>query len=362
MRSTRLPIAMRGCGSNVTTVGSRPESTVERNTDRWPRWTPSNVPIAAALGCRSTCEGARARSSWCRRQAERLLERQCRPSSASSTEKGPTVVRRSVTRWPPARPRWSARRCPTRRGGRARPRSRTSSSSWTRITRVGISTATPFRWRRYARWPAIFTADAVGIGSSTSPGARSAHARARCARRACATPPRRLGRRVAVPSTESISVTYRLSSFMKRSCRLVARPESSTRPRREQVRACRHGRSSRRCGRGPAPAIANDDGPAGLSARITPVGSSPFGIAVYATPVPLAPSNASTMRRVISSIARSVENPAARLCPPAEAPRDGRDVDAVRVRARALPRGGCARRELADERDELGAVDQAARR
>ncbi len=32
--STRLPSAIRGCGSRVITVGSSPESTVARSTDR----------------------------------------------------------------------------------------------------------------------------------------------------------------------------------------------------------------------------------------------------------------------------------------------------------------------------------------
>ena len=46
-------------------------------------------------------------------------------------------------------------------------------------------------------------------------------------------------------------------------------------------RACRRGRSSRRVRRRTlATTIANDDGPAGLSTRMTPVGSSPFGIAI----------------------------------------------------------------------------------
>ncbi len=67
------------------------------------------------------------------------------------------------------------------------------------------------------------------------------------------------------------------------------------------------------------------------------------------------------MRRVISSIARSVENPAARLWPPPpKLARDRGDVDAVRMRPeRALSRDGRLGGELADERDELGAVDGA---
>ena len=57
---TWLPSTSRGCGWNVTTVGSGPASIAVRTTERWPRWTPSNVPIATARGRRSSSPGARA--------------------------------------------------------------------------------------------------------------------------------------------------------------------------------------------------------------------------------------------------------------------------------------------------------------
>ena len=46
----RFPSAVRGCGSNVTTAGRRPAPTAAAITARWPRWTPSKVPIATARG------------------------------------------------------------------------------------------------------------------------------------------------------------------------------------------------------------------------------------------------------------------------------------------------------------------------
>ena len=58
--STRLPSALRGCGSNVTTVGRSPVSTAARITARCPRWTPSNVPSATARGNEASSLGWRA--------------------------------------------------------------------------------------------------------------------------------------------------------------------------------------------------------------------------------------------------------------------------------------------------------------
>ncbi len=173
--STRFPIASLGCGSKVITVGSSPESIPDRSTDRCPRWTPSNVPIATARGRRSSWEGACAilmrlapprAGAVPPREAPHALRRPPRPRTARSRS---VAGRRSDLR--------ARRRCertyvpePTRRSSAAIPSTyETSSSSWTRITRVGISTATPFRCSRYARSPSIFTADAAGIGSSTAP-------------------------------------------------------------------------------------------------------------------------------------------------------------------------------------------------
>ena len=41
----------------MITVGASPESTALRTTAWCPRCTPSNVPIATARGCRSSCAG-----------------------------------------------------------------------------------------------------------------------------------------------------------------------------------------------------------------------------------------------------------------------------------------------------------------
>ena len=119
----------RGCGSNVTTVGRERPPRVDRgpNDRRWPRWTPSNVPIATARGAarapraaarrsrRVPAAGRRARAR--RRGPRRGRARAPRPAaarapptraaglgstSASSTSNGPTSVRRSVVQWPPS--------------------------------------------------------------------------------------------------------------------------------------------------------------------------------------------------------------------------------------------------------------------
>ena len=176
MRSTRFPIAIRGWGSNVITVGV--EAASRRaiqgridDRDGRRRTCRSRPPAAGARAARVRARSSPARAAASRGSASSRAS--TRSSSASSTENGPISVRRSADAVAAERgPRSSGRTCPSRRGGRA-PRSRrrttTSSSSWTRITRVGISTATPFRWRRYALSPSIFTAEAAGIGSSTSP-------------------------------------------------------------------------------------------------------------------------------------------------------------------------------------------------
>ncbi len=44
--STRLPSTARGCGSNVSTRTGSPVAIAVSSTCRWPRWTPSNVPIS----------------------------------------------------------------------------------------------------------------------------------------------------------------------------------------------------------------------------------------------------------------------------------------------------------------------------
>ncbi len=95
-----------------------------------------------------------------------------RSGSASSMENGPISTRRSVRQCPPRTSATARTYVPelTRRSSRASPSvyAMTSSASM-RERRVGISTWTPRRASLYARSPPIFTADAAGIGSSTSP-------------------------------------------------------------------------------------------------------------------------------------------------------------------------------------------------
>src|SRR4051794_2366276 len=95
-----------------------------------------------------------------------------RSGSASSTENGPTSVLRSVRQWPPSASAIERTYVPelTSRSSVAMPSvCAMTSSACTSERRTGMSTFTPLRCRRYARSPPIFTAEAAGIGSSTSP-------------------------------------------------------------------------------------------------------------------------------------------------------------------------------------------------
>ena len=83
---TWLPSTSRGCGWKVTTVGSGPASIAVRTTERWPRWTPSNVPIATARGRRSSSP----------RRARRPFT--ARPPRASSTRARGSPRARGATR------------------------------------------------------------------------------------------------------------------------------------------------------------------------------------------------------------------------------------------------------------------------
>ena len=122
--STWFPSTVRGCGSNVTTVGTRPASTAARMTARCPRWTPSNVPIATArsrarqlvrdaratrhasastplrMRSRRRAPGPPAAAARARRRP--AAARPPRPSAASSTLERPIAVRRSDVQWPPS--------------------------------------------------------------------------------------------------------------------------------------------------------------------------------------------------------------------------------------------------------------------
>src|SRR5918996_6452735 len=91
-----------------------------------------------------------------------------RCSSASSTEKGPTSVRRRETQWPPRASAIARTYVPeeTSRSSSATPPAYpSSSSSRTCDLRTGISTSTPRRCSRYARSPPIFTAETAGTRS-----------------------------------------------------------------------------------------------------------------------------------------------------------------------------------------------------
>ena len=141
-----------GAGANVTTHERRPVARAASTTARWPRCTPSNVPIATARAAGSASAGERStvtrspsragrhrpprtpRPGACRRRRARparlpppepavRTRRPARPprpgrcaaggrrrraaagsspSSASSTRNGPTAVRRSATQCPPS--------------------------------------------------------------------------------------------------------------------------------------------------------------------------------------------------------------------------------------------------------------------
>src|SRR4051812_37926691 len=126
-----------------------------------------------------------------------------RSGSASSTRKGPTSVRRSVRQWPPSAVAIARTYVPepTFRSRRAIPSPYESSSSEsTRDRRTGISTSTPRRCSLYARSPSIFTAEAAGIGSSTSP-------RSPASRRSSSSGPGGSCRSAISPSRSPVSVS-----------------------------------------------------------------------------------------------------------------------------------------------------------
>ena len=144
--STRLPSTMRGCGSNVTTVGVRPALERRSITRRCPRCTPSKVPSATARGRGSELARRRARPSS-RAGRERLRpggRATPAPRSASSTgtARPPSAAAsRSARR---ARPRSRARTSPEltsrSRPGDAPVVRRAASSACTVERRSGIST------------------------------------------------------------------------------------------------------------------------------------------------------------------------------------------------------------------------------
>src|SRR4051794_25839293 len=234
-----------------------------------------------------------------------------------------------------------------------------TSSAATCARRIGISTAMPRRASLYARSPPIFTADVAGIGSSTSPRRRASRRSSSgsaggssCSRTSPSGSP------VEVRAERSMSVTYRLSNPTKHGASLVVQPDNSTNnpvangssvpawPVRAPVRR----RSSA--------TIANELGPAGLSARTMPAGLSARG---------------GTRRRRVSGrefasheggdlLDRRLAGEARSLtvASAARLPRDRRDIELVDARAkRHAPRRPAVARRLADQHGEPSAFDRA---
>ena len=212
---------VRGCGSNVTTVGGRPAARAASSTravaevDAVERADRDGARARGSSSLRTsrttfTRARLRRRASTSPRGAAGRAER-VRASTASSTPNGPTSVRRSVRQWPPSASRDRAhvgaradaqveRRRRRRVRRRARARARASAAAASRPRRRAARSL-------YARSPSIFTADAAGIGSSISPRSAveplssSARPAARAARR-----PRPRDRRSTSSSVRSISV------------------------------------------------------------------------------------------------------------------------------------------------------------
>src|SRR6185437_5913632 len=278
-----------------------------------------------------------------------------RSSSASATENGPTSSRRRVRQCPPSASAIERTYVPdpTRRSRRAMPSAYSSSSSDdTRERRTGISTVWPRRCKRYARSPPTLTADSVGTAMSTSP--RSPFSRA-----SSSPPPvgadswttSPSGSPVDVRAPRSTSVTYRLSRPTSHGASLVAAPESTSR------RPVANGSSvpawpvRARVRRRIAAITWNDDGPAGLSTRKSPDGSSARGgIGELAAD------------ELDDLLDRLVAREAGRASMPAAAPLAGDrgDVQGVRRRAhRDATRSARRLGRFTDGHRQLDAVDLA---
>src|SRR6185436_8990522 len=205
------------------------------------------------------------------------------------------------------------------------------------------------------------TAEAAGIGSSTSPrrpsSRDSSSAREGRWRRSTVSPS---GSPVVVVAERSTSVTYRLSSPTKHGCSLVDHPDNTTRspvangssvpawPVRARVRR-------RSCA-----ITAKEDGPAGLSTSTIPAGSSARGgIAVPMAALLCAVLGADEVRDLVDGeLAREARRLA--MPPALGLSRDRRDVDFVRARAQGhAARGPVGARRLADERRDDRALDRA---
>src|SRR5881227_3897792 len=228
-----------------------------------------------------------------------------------------------------------------------------TSSACTNERRRGISMVTPRRASLYARSPPILTADAAGIGSSISPrrGASRASSRSRGggSSRSTTSPS---GSPVDVRACRSTSVTYRLSRPTKHDASLVAAPDNTSNkpvakgssvpawPVRAPVR------------RRISATIANDDGPAGLSTRISPLG------------LRLRPGRGTRDELALDEVRDLLDRRVAREArslPVAAAARlagDRGDVELVVARAQAdPPRRAVRARRLADQRRHVGPFD-----
>ena len=186
-------------GGRRRTCRARPRARAAARARRGARAT---VIAPATVTATPRPDGRRAASS--RRTMHPLRDRRPRPRTGR-----PRCA--AGRQWPPSASAIARTYVPssTRRSSVASGSSyRSSSSAWTVERRIGISTATPRRCRRYARSPPIFTADAAGIGSSTSP--RSASSRASSSSRTAARALDHLALGVAGRrrrATRSISVT-----------------------------------------------------------------------------------------------------------------------------------------------------------
>ena len=310
----------------------------------------------------------RGRSSSGLRQPRAARPRAARPALVGLLDRnGPISVRRSVTQWPPSASAIERTYVPepTRRSRRddavlvaraARARGRASRASASRPRRPAGGAGR--RARRRSSRP-------------TPPGS-AARPRRGALRAPRSSSPR--GRRVVLvdDSPSGSPVVVRAREVDLRQVALVELHEAILEARRapreqheqagrERVERPRVTRLRARCAPRTRATIANDDGPAGLSTRTTPVGSSAFGMAISRRGAVRRRRTRRTIRRVISSIARSVENPAARLWPPPPKLRAIADTSTPSGCERSEPLRAAAapRRELADERDELGAVDRA---
>src|SRR5574341_312691 len=236
-----------------TTRGFRTSPTRTATATSAPPWNNATLPpspVSPPAGIGLPCAiASRSPTSSSRRGRSLTSAAGSRPSAAvtasgataSSSRNGPTRVRRRARRWPP-HPRASptsrarlrryvpaltvARNCAS--GGSQR----TSSSSRTSTVRGGGCTPSPRRARRWARSPAIFTAEYAGGRCAPSP--RNAAGPAATAPAVSARHPSAVACTRPVPSAVSVVVpsritpSYALSHPAANGASRVARPVTST--------------------------------------------------------------------------------------------------------------------------------------